>query len=339
MSSSKLSKIPVILCIDVEPDPFLVNRFNPEPWVGYEGTQGYLATMRTRFEEATGSPVHYTWCFRMDPQVAESYGSQTWGVDRYPEFTKEIEQHGDELGTHTHAYRWLEDQQTWLDDLGNQDWINYCVEMSLDAHMKAFGQPCRTFRFGNFWMNNATLNLLEKRGIHYEMTVEPGLSPHYPGILFEKGCSIGARPDYRYVPRVPYEPSEADFLKPGRQGSRSLKIIPLTSGYLRYGMNIRARWRHLRENGVNLRRQYTPLSMWKNWQAPNTYETLLDRAISSQANPYLAFAIRSSIGTGRSFKFVDHCLNALLKHPKRKRFVFSTPAEALTILHTQKALS
>ncbi|MGB5179396.1 MAG: hypothetical protein WBP44_11780 [Gammaproteobacteria bacterium] len=25
-------KIPVILLIDVEPDPFLVNRFDPEPW-------------------------------------------------------------------------------------------------------------------------------------------------------------------------------------------------------------------------------------------------------------------------------------------------------------------
>ena len=36
------SRIPVIFCIDVEPDPRLVNRFAPEPWAGYEFCQRYF---------------------------------------------------------------------------------------------------------------------------------------------------------------------------------------------------------------------------------------------------------------------------------------------------------
>ena len=108
------AKIPVILSVDVEPDPFLVNRFDPEPWKGYEATHPYLSSLRSRFEEATGSPVHYNWCFRMDPQVAESYGSPTYVVDQYPGFIKEMERQGDGFGTHPHAYRWIEERQTWF---------------------------------------------------------------------------------------------------------------------------------------------------------------------------------------------------------------------------------
>lgn len=88
------SKIPVILLIDVEPDPFLVNRADPEPWEGFEATHPYLSSMRYRLEEATGSPVHFTWCFRMDPQVAESYGSPAYAVDRYPMFIEEVVRQG-----------------------------------------------------------------------------------------------------------------------------------------------------------------------------------------------------------------------------------------------------
>ncbi len=73
------------------------------------------------------------------------------------------------------------------------------------------------------------------------------------------------------------------------------------------------------------------LAMWKNWKAPNTFDRMLDRAISEQAHPYLAFAIRSCIGIDRSFDSVDDSLRALLRHPERKRFIFSTPAETLAI--------
>jgi hypothetical protein len=327
------AKIPVIFLIDVEPDPFLVNRFNPEPWLGYEGIQGYLRALRARFENATGSPVHYTWCFRMDPQVAESYGSPTWAVDRYPDFIREIDREGDGLGTHPHVYRWLADQQQWLEDAANRDWVTYCVEMSLNAHQEAFGRPCETLRFGNFGMgiSTYTVNLLERLGVRHEMSVEPGLSPTAPGTL-EKGFYTGNRPDFRRVPRSPYEPSASNFLVPEKSGSRSLKIIPLTAGALQMGLRLRARWRRIRENGFRYRHQDTILSMWRDWKPPNTFDKMVDRALAAQANPYLAFGIRSSIGVGRSRDQVDRCLHALLEHPERRRFVFTTPAEALAIL-------
>jgi len=218
-----------------------------------------------------------------------------------------------------------------LEDLANQGWVNECVETSLQAYVKAFGTPCNTFRFGNFWMNTETVNLLESLGIAYDLTVEPGLASSRRGTL-EKGHSTGARPDYCRVSRVPYEPDRDNFLKPVSPGSRSIKMIPVTTGWVQLGWKLRARLRRLRHNGFRYRRQHERLSMWRQWNAPNTFDRMLDRAIAAQDKPYLSFAIRSSIGAGKSFENVDHCLQTLLNHSQRNRFVFTTPGEAMALL-------
>ena len=329
--TSAPSTVPIILCIDVEPDPFLVNRADPEPWTGYERTFAYLREMRGRFEEATGAPVRYTWCFRMDPQVTDSYGSPTWAVDRFPAFAEEMGREDDALGVHPHAYRWARDEQRWIEDLGHQEWVNHCVESSLDAYATAFGRRCEIFRFGNYWINTETINLLERRQVRYDLTVEPGLTARFGGTL-AKGSSTGSRQDLTRVPRGPYQPSRDDFRRPAAPGSRDITLIPLTSGSFQVGAKLWRRASRLWRNGWRYRLQGEPLSMYKRWDPPNTYDRMIDRAIAAQSVPYLAFAIRSSIGIGRSFQAVDACLRAILSHPQRRRFVFSTPAEAMALL-------
>jgi hypothetical protein len=331
MSGDTPSAVPVILCVDVEPDPFLVNRADPEPWAGYEATFAYLSAMRGPFEEATGSPVHYTWCFRMDPQVADSYGSPTWAADRFPAFIEEMRRQGDATGIHPHMYRWARDKQQWLEDLGHQDWVEHCVESSLDAYATAFDRPCEISRCGNYWINTATINLLERRRVRYDLTVEPGLPASFGGTL-EKGFSTGSRPSLTRVPRAPYHPSRDDFCRPAAPGSRDITLIPLTSGYVQVGARVWSRARRLWRNGWRHRLQSEPLSMYRPWDPPNSFDRMIDRAIAAQTAPYLAFAIRSSIGIGRSFQAVDACLRAILSHPQRRRFVFSTPSKALALL-------
>src|SRR5512145_1855206 len=169
-SDGQSSKIPVILAVDVEPDPFQVRRDAREPWLGYEVIHPYLTKIRERLQDATGSPVHYTWAFRMDPQVAEAYDSPTWAADRYSDLVRESLDRGDEPATHVHGYRWIEEKNAWLEDLGNQVWMDECLEMAIDAHRRAFGQPCATVRFGNFWLSTASVNRAEKLGVRYDLT-------------------------------------------------------------------------------------------------------------------------------------------------------------------------
>jgi hypothetical protein len=324
--------IPVIFCVDVEPDPRQVNRAAREPWDGYEFTQRYVRDLRPRIEALTGAPAHFSWFLRMDPQVAEPYESATWVPDSYREHMDEIQRAGDEIGVHPHPYRWLENERAWLQDFGNQAWVDRCLRVSLEAFATAFRRPCLSMRFGDRWLNTPTVNLAERLGVRFDLTVEPG-APPLPALMAEERTS-GSLPGYRRVARFPFAPSPSDFRRRVRRGARAIRLIPLTSGHLRFGMRHPRRYlRRLWQNGARHRRQDTPLSMWRHWPTPDTFDRMLDRALAAQRHPYLAFAIRTDLGVRADLlQAIDVCVNALLAHPARSRFRFSTPAEALAEL-------
>jgi hypothetical protein len=324
--------IPVIFCVDVEPDPRQVSRDAAGPWVGYEFTQRYMRELRTRIETLTGAPAHFSWFLRMDFQVSEPYGSATWVADFYRTHMDEIQRAGDEIGVHPHPYRWLENERAWLQDFGNQTWVEHCLRVSLEAFAAAFGRPCLSMRFGDRWLNTETVNLAERLGVRFDLTVEPG-APPLPSLMPGERTS-GSLPGYQRVPRSPFAPSTSDFRRRVRRDARAIRLIPLSSGYVRFGMLHPRRYlRRLWRNGVRHRRQDTPLSMWQNWPAPDTFDRLLDRALAAQRQPYLAFAIRSDFGIRpHLLQAVEVCLDALLAHPARSRFRFTTPAEALAEL-------
>jgi hypothetical protein len=327
--SQAVGRVPVILCIDIEPDPRLVSRDAPEPWLGYEATHAAMTALRPRVEAMTRSAVHFNWFLRMDPQIAEPYGSATWIVDTYRQYFHEVERHGDALGIHPHPYRWLAAEQTWLLDYGNQAWVEECLGISLEAFRRAFGRSCQLLRFGDHWLNTATVNLAERLGIECDLTLEPGAAARNTPMPGER--TTGSFPDYYRVPRAPYVPSETDFRRPRQTPGRTIRMIPLTAGHLRLGVRPRAHLRRLRAHGLRHWRQSTPLSMWQRWRAPNAFGEMITRALGAQRRPYLALAFRTD--TNAEFAAaVDHCLRALLAHPVADRFAFCTPAEALDIL-------
>ena len=329
VKSRDVGRVPVILCIDVEPDPRLVSRDAPGPWLGYESTHAAMASLRPRIEAVSRSAVHFNWFLRMDPQIAEPYGSATWIVDRYRSYLEDVEQHGDALGVHPHPFRWLAAEQTWLHDYGNQAWVEECLGMSLESFRRAFGRPCRLLRFGDHWLNTATVNRAERLGVECDLTLEPGAAARDTPMPGEP--TTGSFPDYYRVPRAPYVPSETDFRQPRRAPGRTIRMIPLTAGHLRLGARPRAHLRRLRANGLRHWRQSTPLSMWQRWRAPDAFGAMITRALAAQRRPYLALAFRTD--TNAEFvAAVDDCLRALLAHPAASRFMFCTPLEALDIL-------
>ncbi|HUF72634.1 MAG TPA: hypothetical protein VMR74_07030 [Gammaproteobacteria bacterium] len=331
--SASSRKIPVVFCIDIEPDEFFVDRVNPKPWAGFEFSHGYLQKARTRFEAVTGQPVRFNWFLRMDPQVAIAYGDAAWPAQRYAEFFQEYRGAGDEIGLHVHTYRWLDDDNAWLDDCGNPEWITQCLRSSSDSFKAAFGTQARSIRFGNYWLSTAAVNEAEALGFEIDLTIEPGLNASkWQG--GKKPRQTAAVPDYYRVPRFPYVPSRINFKKVGDQGdARSIMMMPLTSAYLDFGWGLRGikrRLGRLKRNGLSGHRQHQPLSMWKTWAEPDSFADMLDRALSVQSRPYLAFAVRSDMHT--DYRVYDRCLEALLNHPAASRFVFCTPYDAMRYL-------
>src|SRR6185436_12401483 len=172
----------------------------------------YFSELRPRLESATGSPVHFSWFLRMDPQITHVHGSADWVAHRYRWLIEAIEAVGDELGLHVHACKWDDESQDWIADYGNQEWIDHCVRSGFEAFQAALNRPCRSFRFGDHWMNDQTMDLLRSLGACFDLTTEFGAeTPHLPGESF-----TGSFPDYSRMPRVPYHPRKGSFTKRSR---------------------------------------------------------------------------------------------------------------------------
>jgi hypothetical protein len=324
--------IPVLLCVDVEPDEFYVDRRNRAPWRGFEAVHPMFGELRARLEEKTGRDVHFTWAVRMDPQVAVSYGRSAWAVERYSSYFEEYRRAGDEIGSHVHTYRWSQAVDDWIDDYADDAWVRECLEMSANGHEEIFGEKSRTVRFGVFWASTAAINHAEELGYRYDLTVEPGLPANVHDA--RKPDPTGVQPSYYRVPREPYIPSRSDFRERADGERRDLTVIPLTSGYKKLGLGLRStreRLDRLMNNGLRHRRMSTPLSMWKGWDGANSFGDMLDRAIEAQQKPYLAFTLHSNFPVTKSDSKVRASIEALVDHPACSRFAFCTPAELLSL--------
>lgn len=299
-------KIPIVFCIDVEPDDFFIDPHDPRSWLGFEKSFEFFSQMRRRLGSATGSPVHFSWFFRMDPQTEKAYGSLDWVYQKYQRCIRDLIANGDECGLHTHAYRWDPALNNWVVDHGNQEWINHCVRSSISAFAGAFDRNCQSFRFGDRWMNNEVMRLIENLGVRYDLTLEPGQSAR-PAYFLDKPFT-GSLPDYRNVPQTPYRPSELDFRTPGHASCRSIWELPISSG----------------ETAAT---DYLTLNLA---HESETFCDVMDGLLETLVQPYLALVMRSAIlNYEQPSRNLMRTLDCMLAHRCVKSFVFSTPAESL----------
>ena len=219
-----MEKIPIVICIDVEPEERAIDPNVAADWIGFEKTFEFFEELRPRLEDTTRSAVHFSWFVRMDPQIAHTYGSPAWPVIRYRRLFDRIAASGDEVGLHIHPWRWDEGFDGWISDMGNQEWVGHCVRMGFDAFEQSLNQPCRSFRFGDHWMNDATLDLVEKLGGRFDLTPEPGRK-----MLALPEPHTGCPPDYTLVPHQPYRPSKVSFTQCSDSESRELWVVPLST--------------------------------------------------------------------------------------------------------------
>ena len=203
--ADRSTEIPVVFCFDVEPDPRVYDRSSPPPWAGFERCAEGIQARRERLSEVAGRPVVFTWFLRLDPQIEQTWGSPTWVAERYGHVLAELTEAGDQLGLHTHAWRWNAQSGTWFNDLQDPAWSERCLSMGLDAFETAFGRKCETHRGGDRFLNAEMLDVMEKRGVKIDLTVEPGLPPLHA----EQG--EGWSPDYRRAPTRPYHASPESF--------------------------------------------------------------------------------------------------------------------------------
>ncbi|MBA2723389.1 MAG: hypothetical protein H0U56_10945 [Methylibium sp.] len=92
--------VPIVLCIDVEPDERETDPFRPVDWKGFEAALECMDALRPRLAQHTGAPVCISWFLRMDPQVEQTLRQRIVGRRALPEAFARRDRSGDELGLH-----------------------------------------------------------------------------------------------------------------------------------------------------------------------------------------------------------------------------------------------
>ena len=323
-----MREIPVIICVDVEPDERDVPLNATSDWKGFEETSEFFNALRPRIAEVTGAPARFSWFFRMDPQIELAYGAADWAAKRYGELIAQLGRAGDELGLHTHAWRWDEGAGRWVTDHGNQQWVSHCIATSFAAYRGAFGNACVSFRFGDHWMSDETMDLLESLGARFDLTVEPGRIARPPQL--QTKYATGILPDFVSLPRRPYRPSRRDFRRHDAEQGRDLWAIPLSTG--KEPGRFAGIKRAAEALGIDLRRGNDTVPLNLELRAP-LFRALLESWLVAAEEKYLSLIIRSDAYLPtRSREDVTENLNFLLAHPLAGRFRFSRPDEAIRVL-------
>ncbi len=311
-----MSRIPVILTCDLEPADRETAIGEAGDWAGLEEVVQGISALRPRLAKATGAPVHFNWFLRLDPQVEKSYGSATWLTDRHGPMIRALAAEGDELGIHAHAYHWDDATATWVIDHGNQAWVNHCIASSVDAYRKSFGRLPRAFRFGDHFMNNATMAFIDRAGFRYDLTTEPGFASA-PGILKSERTS-GALPDYRAMPRAMYRPSRLDYQRPGLWLRRKIWVIPASTG-CSHGPVI--------PDPADPAPMLFPLHLMTD---PGIFRRVMDGLLALMTKPYLVMVSRSGdCASPERVANLGANLEFIATHPAVGKFQFTTPSEAV----------
>ncbi len=322
--------IPIIFCIDVEPDARLVPREDPPPWTGYEESFTFLNGLRNEIQETTGVPVHYTWLYRLDPQVELCHGTAEWPITHYESFFQTLEEAGDELGLHPHAWRWNDEKNNWVADHANQPFINECLDMSVEAYTRAVGRPPNSLRFGDKFYNEASSRHAESLGLQYDMTPEPGTKPAPAIVTDGSELFTGQLGDFTDMPNTPYRRSETDWKTPDPSRENGMWIIPLSAGLPE------STFGRIKRQAKSLIGKSTPAPKPMTLNLNRHVETqmrIADRLLATLERPYIACVIRAyDLAKPDSRMRINGVLRALITHPKASEFQFMRPEEAIVTL-------
>lgn len=319
-----LPSIPVVLCIDVEPDAHFMDLRAPSAWDGFARTWDLLESWRGAIGRRSACEPHFSWFLRMDRQVQRGYGSLAWAVDRHGALVDAIRASGDQLGLHVHAWRWKDDRKGWVIDYADAAWLDDCLTEAFAAFAEAVGAPCTNFRFGDHWMSQAAFARLEALGVEVDLTPEPGQGPesfYEPGVRF-----TGELPDQRPVPPHPYRPSVSDYRVSDPARTSGPWVLPVTTARVPPSLLHRLYRRFVPRRSVG------DVSTALVSHHPSLFARIVEAALC-RPSPHLVLALRSSAaGKPRYASRIEANLTALLSRAEAARLVWLAPSAAVRLL-------
>ncbi len=189
-----------------------------------------MEKLRKKLEQASGHAASFTWLIRMDYQIQGVYGSADWGFKKYQKNFHDLENIGDMMGAHPHAFKLQKDGKSWLIDHGTPETVEKNTLLSFDVFSRCFGYDAKASKFGDRWMSTHTAELMESLGCEYDFTVESGHSQAER--LHPKGNYNGLIPGYDFAPRYPYFSQSNDISQEDKTKRVGLRHFPVSTGWI-----------------------------------------------------------------------------------------------------------
>jgi hypothetical protein len=318
-----LKSIPAILRIDVEPDDFVPGPDAP-PWTGFMAMAEFIERSRDDWSSLSGSPVHPTWFFRLDPDVERWYGRPDFAVREYGALVDRLRERGDFFGIHVHYYRWDDSVQASISEHVDRRWITHCIDTAVQSFEGCFGQRARRSSQGGFTITNDGVDRLIEAGIEVDVTPEPGRRSEKYNVSFGAAATAPS-PDFTRTPRHPYYPSVNDPTVAGqdRGDVRPMLMVPLTAYDYERAM---APWKiRLLKAALRWPRRPKPLNPHGDWPDPRTYWDLVERAADEGPARYVALAVRTDAKGSMTYERSRALFEYLPRHAIATRLRFVDP--------------
>jgi hypothetical protein len=235
----------VVLAFDLEPVPRLPVQSDGSHWDGFRASVVLVRRLREGLSRTQSVVPSFTWLVRMDPQIERVYGHFGWIAERFAADLDELERDGDEIGLHTHLYRWDDGKSGnsrnpgnsgnsgksgksgWVTEYRSVEWMQHCVEGATRAYQATRSKAPRSHSFGDRYSSEQGIATLDALGFDVDMTVEPGFVS-LPSIYFGETL-LGPLPDTSRAPRGLWRPSHEDYLRDDPGTGRRLRLLPVTS--------------------------------------------------------------------------------------------------------------
>jgi hypothetical protein len=318
---------PLLWCIDVEPDPRIIDGRRPALWKGYEASVALFGELRPWIARLTGQLPHFSWYYRLDPQIAECHGRGSWPLTHYAAELEELLACHDEVGVHPHAYRFDVALGTWVIDYADQFWVDRCVQLCFDSFREVLGHGPASFRFGDAWLNEATLRLVEKLGARYDLTLEPGMTQR-PSLSPQEHWT-GRYPDHTQIPSMPYWPSKDDYRRSDPAGRDGILMLPITTTHRSGVMNLAY------QVAFRAVKRCAPQPVTRlNVAAPGfLFRHLADQILARPGLPYLGISMRThTANSPHAARRMRQNLTYLFTHEQAPRFAVMRPDEVAATL-------
>lgn len=315
----QLNSVPAFLSIDVEPDAFQLSRNEAPAWDGFDAIVPFIEKLREDLAAHNDTPPIFGWYIRTDPQIGEAYGRPDHALQHYADRIEKFRSAGDYIGVHTHPLRWSAQQQLWVHDVDDSQWLRDCTLSSLDVFAEASGTPARHLRFGAGILSNEVVNAAEDRGIAVDLTLEPvagwGLNARDVLTSVDASPIVGSFINCEGAPREPYQPARDEFRVCLAYGRRSIFLIPLSSV--------------LASNQSDLTPTAHMLYPSVPWPSPSYFWDLALQHLMSMERPYLSLAVRTDKHDMRLTADVRKVFEALPNHPIAKHLRWMDPLDVV----------